>query len=112
MIDIVYEKKDGVRTLHLAVSGHAGQAEHGKDLVCAAASILVYTLAQNLMRDRAGGLYAEVDVSLFYGTANISCTAATAEEYERAKGIFSVILAGMELLAENTPQYVKLTRYL
>lgn len=112
MIDIVYEKKDDIRTLHLSVSGHAGQAEHGKDIVCAAASILVYTLAQNLMRDRARGLYVEVRTSLFRGDANISCTAATAEEYERAKGIFSVILAGMELLAENAPQYVKLTRYL
>ena len=30
---------------HLTVRGHAGYGEYGKDIVCAAASALVYALA-------------------------------------------------------------------
>ncbi len=32
------------------MSGHAGYAEEGSDIICAAASILVYTLANSLER--------------------------------------------------------------
>ena len=35
-------------SITLKLSGHAGQAEHDKDIVCAAASILAYTVAQTL----------------------------------------------------------------
>nr|DAP21256.1 MAG TPA: YsxB-like protein [Caudoviricetes sp.] len=34
----------------LTVSGHAGYAEHGKDIVCSAVSILVLTLIESLKR--------------------------------------------------------------
>ena len=33
---------------HLTVRGHAGYGEYGKDIVCAAASALVYALAGRL----------------------------------------------------------------
>ena len=43
MIDVTYDRK----RLILKVKGHAHSGEAGHDLVCAAASILVYTLAAN-----------------------------------------------------------------
>ena len=41
MIEIVYDRM----RLRLTADGHAGFAEAGQDIVCAAVTILVYTLA-------------------------------------------------------------------
>ena len=38
------EKDNG--TIHMKVKGHAGTAPRGEDLVCASATMLVYTVAQ------------------------------------------------------------------
>lgn len=48
MIEIcVWRRSDG-RAVRLSVSGHAGQAPRGEDIVCAAASALVETLSLGL----------------------------------------------------------------
>ncbi len=44
MIDVIYDRK----RLTVTVKGHAHSGEAGHDLVCAAASILVYTLSANV----------------------------------------------------------------
>lgn len=44
MIDVIYDRK----RLIVKVKGHAQSGEAGHDLVCAAASILVYTLSANV----------------------------------------------------------------
>ena len=41
----------------LTVSGHAGYAEHGKDIVCSAVSILVLTLIESLKRHNKNIIY-------------------------------------------------------
>ena len=44
MITVTLNRK--AETLSLCVTGHAGFASMGQDIVCAAASILVYTAAE------------------------------------------------------------------
>ena len=46
MIVVTYEKSR--ESCSLRVEGHAGYAARGSDIVCAAASILFYTLANHL----------------------------------------------------------------
>ena len=44
MIEVTHN----VRTNEITVSGHAGYAEPGKDIVCAAVSVLVNTLVESM----------------------------------------------------------------
>ena len=48
MIEIKFKPK----TMMVKVTGHAGQAEKGQDIVCSAVSILFYTLAQAVTTSR------------------------------------------------------------
>lgn len=74
-------------TPSLRVSGHAMWAEKGKDIVCAAASILAYTL-------KAGGAQSR---ELPGGGMYITGDAAALE----------LIAGGYRLLAENYPQNIR-----
>ena len=62
----------GKQGQRMTLSGHAGAAPRGKDLVCAAASMLAYTLAQTLLQlHREGNLKRMPKVSLTPGAAHI-----------------------------------------
>ena len=77
----------------VTLKGHAGSAEYGKDLICAAVSALALTLAANV----EGKEHAEV--SLQPGSSRISC-------HPEAAGIFDCICKGFQLLAERFPEHV------
>lgn len=85
--------------MELTVEGHAGYAEPGKDLVCAAVSILVYTLDQNL-EDMGLG---DPKNLLEEGKARIACK----EQSEETTRIYNTIWSGLRILEENYPEYVK-----
>lgn len=57
MIDIRIQKKDGAYDIR--IKGHSGYAEEGKDIMCASASVLLYTLAENIKRNPCVIDYAE-----------------------------------------------------
>lgn len=71
----------------LRLSGHAGFAEKGKDIVCAAASILAYTLICG------GARYRELPE----GGMHITGEAAA----------LALIAGGYRLLSENYPQNLR-----
>ncbi len=98
MIEARYDDE----ALTLTVTGHAGSARYGRDLVCAAASILMLTLERALQNE---GLLDEKSGKR-PGYARIIGRA----HGERARGIFETIFAGYALLAEEWPQYVKTER--
>lgn len=98
MIAVRYDE----RAPGLTITGHAGSARYGKDLVCAAASILMLTLERALADKGLLGSESEKRA----GCARIVC----AERSERARGIFETIFAGYALLAEEWPQYVTTER--
>lgn len=83
MISVIYEP--GVPRLKL--SGHAGYAPSGSDIVCAAASILAYTLAEG------GAEIEERSDGGMYITGN-------------RRGM-ELIAGGYRLLAENYPKNVR-----
>ena len=96
------------KNLALKVEGHAGYAEIGKDIVCASASILAYTMAQ-CVRDAEmeGNLVAPPKIVLEGGEAFILCE-PTEDSLPDMENVFLFARKGYELLAHNYPQYVRL----
>lgn len=89
----------------MTFSGHAGAAGHGKDLVCAAASMLACTAAQSLMAlHREGALQTPPRVLLTPGRGEITIQ----ERNARADAVFFTIRTGCSLLAGKYPRYVRL----
>ena len=80
MIKVHFERQKEIDTIVLKVEGHAGQAEKGQDIVCSAASILTYTIAQYLkyVHER-GGLQKSPRINIKDGDALI--VAFPTEEY-------------------------------
>ena len=103
MIEITFKPK----TMMVKVTGHAGQAEKGQDIVCSAVSILFYTLAQ-AVTDSRDLLKDEPCIITNDGDGLVACTPK-----EGFVGIIQrtywTILTGFELLADEYKDYVKLT---
>lgn len=110
MISVKFDKTDK-DTIIFTCEGHAGQAERGQDIVCASASILAYTLAQNIhfMRDK-GKFKGNPRVILKDGNAYISCKPKKVSMSEVLHTFF-IVQVGYSLLAHNYPQYVELTMF-
>ena len=102
-------KESGSITLKL--SGHAGQAEKGTDIVCSAASILAYTVAQALQfMYEQGELQKKPHIRLAEGDT-IIVAKPKPETYAEALHTFFVAQVGYHLLAHNYPQYVSLSSF-
>lgn len=90
--------------LMLSVAGHAGAGKKGADIVCAAASILAYTAAGEMLRlHRERILHTHPVVRLAPGAAYVEAQVCRA-----SREAFSVIATGFSLLAAQYPNYVKL----
>ena len=102
MIEVIYN-----RPFHcVTVKGHARSGEEGHDLVCAAASVLMHTIAVavgNLAEDEK--VYRPVIV-LDKGDAEVSCT-----PYNKYKSIVTLMLdtvcGGFELMARDCPENIR-----
>ena len=96
------------RKLSLRLEGHAGYAEHGKDIVCASASILAYTVAQFVMEaEHNGDLVSPAEIRLGSGDTLISCEPSVGM-YLGMQNTFLFAKMGYALLEHNYPQYVRL----
>ena len=99
MIRIVYRRdKHAVR-----IRGHAGSGEAGHDLVCAAASILAYTLASYVMRMEEIGAATHSRAVLRSGEAEIACT-PTKEVSGEVTRVMDSICEGFKILAGEYPE--------
>ena len=93
--------------LSLKVSGHAGQAEPGHDLVCASASILAYTLA-SLVDSSADRLMERPYIKLDEGDAEITCYPPM-RQFGRISSFYTTVREGFKLLAARYPEYISYT---
>lgn len=89
------------------VSGHADCMNDGRDLVCAAVSTLVGTLAQ-VVDDAKGDseLAKSATDSISSGNADIICTAVSDTAFTILITQYHVICRGFALLAANHPENV------
>lgn len=99
MIEINFKPNE----YEISVSGHANYAEEGKDIVCAAVSMLFYTLAASLDEK-----ICTCEKTIDKGSSTIKCIPQ--EKYvQNIALIFWTIMNGFELLAESYQDHVKLT---
>lgn len=88
--------------LSLRLEGHAGYAEEGKDIVCASASILAYTLASLI---ESHGIKSTTNLE--GGDATIECECTDHPMMDVIRDAFNFALWGYTLLEQNYPQYVR-----
>lgn len=94
--------------ISLRLSGHAEAGEAGKDIICASASILAYTVAQTMkFMHYRGDLKKKPHIKLKEGSTIVTAF-PTAEAYEEASHTFFVAQLGFELLEHNYPDFVSL----
>lgn len=95
------------RQVSLSVKGHAMQALKGNDIICASASILAYTVAQNVqMAEERGLLKYSPTLKLREGNSIITCRAKDDDSYTELLHTYLVVQSGYQLLAHNYPQNV------
>ena len=102
MIHIVMANTPDFRTV--SVKGHANADEYGKDIVCAAASALVCTLAARLEEMHRGG---NVTYTIKRGDACVTYMGTPGPE---VAGVFETIELGLRMLSERYPRYVEVHR--
>lgn len=103
MIEITFDPKN----FELKVEGHAGQAEHGHDIVCSAVSILFYTLAEALTQAN-DMLQEHPTINIEDGNGYAKCLPK--REYEgNIATVYWTVLVGLELLANQYKDYINFT---
>lgn len=106
-----YFDPDG-REVCLTVTGHAGYVKSGEDPVCAAASILTYSLAQfALGAHKSGCLRSAPGIRLKSGDALVRIRAKTEDDYEAVLLAAKVVYGGFAVLAKNYPENVNLSGF-
>ncbi len=91
----------------LIVEGHSGFNESGKDIICSAVSILVYSLL-NMLKDE------ESDRRLILRREVLNdgyfCVEVEPLDFskQRTKGIIDTVIMGLSLLNEEYPEFIKL----
>lgn len=89
----------------VAVWGHAGYSETGGDIVCAAMSILYFTLADTLKRNRDKFL----DLNIEQGDGSVTIRCVPQEGYASlVDTILEMFTNGARLMHENYPNNVLL----
>ena len=102
MIDIKYTDESGV--LGVTLTGHAGLSLKNGDPVCAMATGLTYTLAQNVKDERLA-LKGRPKIRFNEGDLCVKCRPR--DKYrDQIKLIFDAICKGYFLLAANYPDHV------
>lgn len=112
MIKAKFEVNEAQRKLTLKVKGHAGYGDMGHDLICSAASILCYTLAQKLKTEHDYGFTKyQPTLHLKAGNTNISVRVKDDDSFNRIMENFCFAQTGFQLLAHNHPEHVDVTLF-
>jgi len=104
LIDIRYDKKNCC----LQLKGHAGAGVPGQDLICCAASTLVYTMAVNVRRMRLRGWLEAAEIRLNPGNARIRCQ-PNKETAQWVHARMDAICLGFWMLEKEYPEFIKFT---
>lgn len=108
MITARFYTKPGNGSIHMTLKGHALAAPKGEDLICSAATMLAYTVAQAVQfMHEQGKLKKKPKIHIKDGEATIIAT-PTEDGYAEALHTFWVAQCGIHVLAHNYPQNVVL----
>ena len=108
MVKVHFWRDPEKGSIHLKVKGHANVAPKGQDLVCASATMLVYTVAQAIkLMDEQGYLVEKPTIKIREGKAVVSATPKE-EFYAEVLHTFWVAQCGAQVLSVNYPEAVSL----
>ena len=108
MITVRFYQKPSNGSIHMTIKGHADTAPMGEDMVCAAATMLSYTVAQavKFMHD-SGKLKTKPKIQFKEGEAVVIAT-PTEDAYAEVLLTYWVAQCGAHVLCHNYPNNVKL----
>ena len=92
MIQIQYNRENMV----LLILGHAGYAERGRDIVCAAVTALAGTLERCIQERGERSCTWDSGETVFH-----------AEGTENLRPCFETVVTGLKMLAEEFPEYIE-----
>lgn len=98
------------KCLSLEIKGHADYAEYGKDIVCSAASILAYTLADFLLKATKKGEISEPNIEMKDGYISIQYEARSETDYAFVKDKFDIVQCGYSMLQKTYPQHITIKK--
>lgn len=104
MIRIVYEDNPETGRMMMRAEGHANYAEKGKDIVCAAVSALMQTLAYSAAEDE------HTSACCYNATDGTPVMNVQADNTEPMRAKFELVADGLSLLAEQCPDHVRFKR--
>lgn len=91
----------------LEVSGHAGSAPRGRDLVCAAASVLAITACREAQRLEGLGRLRIRCLQIRPGWVQLCCHSRSGAE-GAAEGVLETVLTGFRLLQQSCGAFLVL----
>ena len=97
----------GVTGYEVKAEGHAGAGEYGQDIVCAAVSVLLQTLANEVTEAARAGLLAVGVVAHGDGWMKVEMT-PTDQTQDMADAWVELVQDGIDALAESYPETVEL----
>ncbi len=89
----------------ISIEGHAGAAPEGKDIVCAAASILALALVEGALRLDESGSLEHFSRSVAKGSVEVDFTVKDWAR-ERAESLVDTVTGGFLMLEEHYPEFV------
>lgn len=101
MVKVTYHREYN----RLTVTGHAGAAPVGQDLVCASVSILTLTLAENVRNMAQCGIVRNPIIEIADGNAEISFKTKSGFK-SIAMQTFQAVVVGYEILATKFPENI------
>ena len=97
----------GVTGYEVKAEGHAGAGEYGQDIVCAAVSVLLQTLANEVTEAARAGLLAVGVVAHGDGWMKVEMT-PTDQTQDMADAWVELVQDGIDTLTESYPENVEL----
>jgi uncharacterized protein YsxB (DUF464 family) len=97
----------GERSVSIVARGHAGYDAIGRDIVCAAISVLITAAAATC--DPYVDTGARMTVRLDPADAEVTVVCEDPDVLERVRVHLRTVEVGLALLAAEYPQYIKLT---
>ncbi|SMB92830.1 hypothetical protein SAMN00808754_0719 [Thermanaeromonas toyohensis ToBE] len=100
----LWQDRDGC-LIGFEITGHAGYAPRGQDIVCAAVSALAQAAVLGLEEFLSRKPAAEIR------KGKLHCQLAqdlSPQDWERAEAILGTLKLGLEAIKESYPQYIKI----
>lgn len=103
MTRVLYEPN----AFHLRIEGHAGSAPKGEDLVCAGISALGFAM---LLAAGEDDYNAEIVTDPDNGIMDVRCRPSGLYGRDHCAVMLETIAGGLELLADQYPEYITFER--